>query len=267
MEEKSSQFKFKRYLPACLRAASMLLVVLTMVLIVFVPLFNADLGEYMPETEEEKQSLIVDYPQLGESSEDLSISFSLFDIVMAIPAENELSNVTVDEDFFEPTPAGDVEPVIEAPENANNFSRALTILGYHRYFVEIEEWIAGGMREEPPQFSRHANNQYANFCIYAIMWGIVFVGVLICVIFTLVSFIRLCREKQWKKKKRDFYTIMSAVLFVVGFILSPMVFMYMPSVTFTNSIIMIGVVATLAVILEIAYRVSYSRLKPKTALQ
>ena len=60
---------------------------------------------------------------------------------------------------------------------------------------------------------------------------------------------------------------MSAVLFVVGFILSPMVFMYMPSVTFTNSIIMIGVVATLAVILEIAYRVSYSRLKPKTALQ
>ena len=251
MQEELPTQPVSRRLPVIFRLLSVVLLLVTLACLICAPVFHADLGEYMPATQEELDELLKENPDAEEVIDRISVDYSALDIILAAKPEADLDDemtVTV------PNADGDGThterlPVVTEPVDANNFSNALSVMAFRYYLDSMKSWVEGGFSGDMPVFDRHADNLASNYFIFDIMIGFV-----------------LAFGKKLKKK-RDMYvtwTVFGIALFIagMGFILfASNAFVVPPA--FSGMAVLPVIFGVLAVAAEIAYKIAYSRLLKK----
>lgn len=269
MQEELPTQPVSRRLPVIFRLLSVVLLLVTLACLVCAPVFHADLGEYMPATQEELDELLKENPDAEEVIDRISVDYSALDIILAAKPEADLDDemtVTV------PNVDGDGThterlPVVTEPVDANNFSNALSVMAFRYYLDSMKSWVEGGFSGDMPVFDRHADNLASNYFLFDIMIGFVVVGIGIA--FTIVGVCNTLRLAFGKKlkKKRDMYvtwTVFSIALFIAGmgfFLFAANAFAVPPA--FSGMAVLPVIFGVLAVVAEIAYKIAYSRLLKK----
>ena len=269
MQEELPTQPVSRRLPVIFRLLSVVLLLVTLACLVCAPVFHADLGEYMPATQEELDELLKENPDAEEVIDRISVDYSALDIILAAKPEADLDDemtVTV------PNVDGDGThterlPVVTEPVDANNFSNALSVMAFRYYLDSMKSWVEGGFSGDMPVFDRHADNLASNYFLFDIMIGFVVVGIGIA--FTIVGVCNTLRLVFGKKlkKKRDMYvtwTVFGIALFIAGmgfFLFASNAFAVPPA--FSGMAVLPVIFGVLAVVAEIAYKIAYSRLLKK----
>ena len=269
MQEELPTQPVSRRLPVIFRLLSVVLLLVTLACLICAPVFHADLGEYMPATQEELDELLKENPDAEEVIDRISVDYSALDIILAAKPEADLDDemtVTV------PNADGDGThterlPVVTEPVDANNFSNALSVMAFRYYLDGMKSWVEGGFSGDMPVFDRHADNLASNYFLFDIMIGFAVVGIGIAsTILVICNTLRLVFGKKLKKK-RDMYvtwTVFSIALFiaVMGFFLFAANAFAVPP-AFSGMAVLPVIFGVLAVVAEIAYKIAYSRLLKK----
>ena len=269
MQEELPIQPVSRRLPVIFRLLSVVLLLITLACLICAPVFHADLGEYMPATQEELDELLKENPDAEEVIDRISVDYSALDIILAAKPEADLDDemtVTV------PNVDGDGThterlPVVTEPVDANNFSNALSVMAFRYYLDSMKSWVEGGFSGDMPVFDRHADNLASNYFLFDIMIGFVVVGIGIAfTILVICNTLRLAFGKKLKKK-RDMYvtwTVFGIALFIAGmgfFLFASNAFAVPPA--FSGMAVLPVIFGVLAVAAEIAYKIAYSRLLKK----